>query len=72
MQRCKNDLVPVSYSYPSYWIVNSEDPLEKIIGSLYEDFEFTEINENGKDNFYIEFQKIKIEDESLITEAYVH
>jgi hypothetical protein len=40
--------------------------------SLYEDFEFTEIDENGKDNFYIEIQKIKIEDESLITESYVH
>jgi hypothetical protein len=71
--RCfKNDVVPVTYSYPSYWIVNSEDPLEKIIGSLYEDFEFTEIDENSKDNFYIEIQKIKVDDESLITEAYVH
>jgi hypothetical protein len=71
--RCfKNDVAPVSYSYPSYWIVNSEDPLEKIIGSLYEDFEFTEIKEEEKDNFYIEIQKIKIEDENLITEAYVH
>jgi hypothetical protein len=71
--RCfKNDVAPVCYSYPSYWIVNSEDPLEKIIGSLYEDFEFTEIKEEEKDNFYIEIQKIKIEDENLITEAYVH
>jgi hypothetical protein len=71
--RCfKNDVVPVSYSYPSYWIVNSEDLLEKIIGSLYEDFEFTEIKDDEKDNFYIEIQKIKVEDENLITESYVH
>ena len=71
--RCfKNDVVPVSYSYPSYWIVNSEDPLEKIIGSLYEDFEFTQIKDDKKDNFYIEMQKTNVEDESLITESYVH
>ncbi len=69
--RCiKNDTTPVTYSYPSYWIVNSPEPLQNIIGSLYDDFEFVECND--KEEFYNLMYKLNSEDESLITEGYVH
>ena len=69
--RCiKHNTEPVTYSYPSYWIVNSNEPLQNIIGSLYDDFEFTLVTEN--DEFYKSMYKTVTEDENLITEGYVH
>lgn len=69
--RCiKNDTTPVTYSYPSLWVVNSPEPLQNIIGSLYDDFEFVECND--KDEFYKLMYKLNPDDESLITEGYVH
>lgn len=69
--RCfQNDTEPVTYSYPSLWIVNSNDSLNIIIGSLYDDFEFVEVLDKNK--FYTEFVKLSKETNGLITEEYVH
>ena len=57
------------YSYPSMWIVNSNDKLEDIIGSLYEDFTFSE--ENDVDVFLRDFRKLDDVD-NLLDEAYLH
>lgn len=57
------------YSYPSMWIVNSNDKLEDIIGSLYEDFTFSE--ENDIDVFLWDFRKLDDVD-NLLDEAYLH
>ena len=69
--RCiKHDTTPVTYTYPSYWILNSTNSLQEIIGSLYDDYDFIEIND--KDNFYNLIHKMNLNDETLITEGYVH
>jgi hypothetical protein len=69
--RCiKHDTTPVTYTYPSYWILNSTNSLQEIIGSLYDDYDFIEIND--KDNFYNLIHKMNPNDETLITEGYVH
>lgn len=34
-----------TYFYNSYWIVNSNEPIQNIIGQLYDEFEFEEIND---------------------------
>ena len=59
-----------TYTYPSYWIVNSNEPLQNIIGSLYDDFEFTECHD--KEVFYKYIYKMNPKEENLITERYVH
>lgn len=56
------------YLYPSLWIVNSNDNLNDIIESIYEDYIFTE--ENNIFTFLNDFEKI--DDENCIEEAYVH
>ena len=70
--RCykKND---INYDYPSYWIVNSIDPIENIIGSIYEDYIFEEVKD--LDKFLLDIRKIKedeYESNSLIGETYLH
>ena len=57
-----------SYSYPSLWIINSNDNLKDIIESIYDDYEYTE--DNDIDNFLKNIQKK--EDENCIEELYVH
>ena len=59
-----------TYTYPSYWIVNSNEPLQNIIGSMYDDFEFTECCD--KEVFYKYMHKMNSEEENLVTERYVH
>lgn len=69
--RCiKHDTEPVTYSYPSYWIVNSIEPLPNIIASLYDDFDFYEYTD--KEEFYKLMYKMDSDYENLITEGYVH
>lgn len=70
--RCiKNNTDPVTYNYPSLWIVNSNDDIKKIIKSLYDDFEFNEVI-NDKESFYKNMEKMNSDNEFLIAEAYVH
>jgi len=58
-----------TYLYPSLWIVNSNDKLDDIIGSLYDDFTF--IEENDIDSFLQDFRKLDDVD-NLLDEAYLH
>ena len=61
------------YNYNSLWIFNSNDKLEDVLGSLYEDFDFLEIND-GEDLL----KKIRRTDydenekTNLLEECYVH
>jgi hypothetical protein len=64
--RCyKNDN---NYSYPSLWIVNSDDDIKDIIESVYDDYIYKE--ESDIQTFLHNLQKV--EDENCIEEAYVH
>ncbi len=56
-----------TYEYVSYWIVNTNDSIDKIIGSRYDDFEW---NETDKTLFIEKFNKSN--EESVISEDYVH
>lgn len=60
------------YHYPSYWIVNSNDELSVILGSLYQDYEFTMVeSDESKMNMMLEMEK-KEDDEHVIGESYLH
>lgn len=60
------------YDYPSYWIVNSNDELSVILGSLYHDYEFSPIeSDESKMNMMLEMEK-KEDDEHVIGESYLH
>lgn len=62
------------YRYPSYWIVNSNDDLKIILGSIYDDFEFILlVNEEQINKMLKRMEKNEDEsDEDLIGEAYLH
>lgn len=64
------------YKYPSYWIVNSNDELKSILGSLYDDFEFILlVNDEQINKMLKRMEKNDSEreaDEALIGEAYLH
>ena len=60
-----------TYLYPSLWILNSTEDINNIIGSLYDDFVFEEINVIN--SFLNQFQKLDYEENStLLDECYVH
>lgn len=62
------------YRYPSYWIVNSNDELKSIIGSLYDDFEFTLVEESERIvRMLRRMEKNEDEnDDALVGEVYLH
>lgn len=62
------------YNYPSYWIVNSNDDLKTILGSIYDDFVFIPVVEEDRIvRMYRKMQKNEDEtDEALVGEAYLH
>jgi len=62
------------YNYPSYWIVNSNDDLKSILGSIYDDFDFIPLVEEERIvRMYRNMQKNEDEtDEALIGEVYLH
>jgi hypothetical protein len=69
------DIEAITYTYPSLWIVNSLDPIQDIIGSLYDDYEFIQISDDDKEIFLTDMRKIfdsGSEQELLIEEKYVH
>lgn len=68
------DVENKKYSYPSYWIVNSNDDLSVILGSLYDDYEFSPIElEEDKLNIMLEMEKKEQEENvSLVGESYLH
>lgn len=62
------------YRYPSYWIVNSNDDLKTILGSVYDDFDFIPV-EDGERIVRMLRRMEKNEDENdnaLIGEVYLH
>jgi hypothetical protein len=68
------DVENKKYSYPSYWIVNSNDDLSVILGSLYDDYEFTMIeSDESKMNMMLEMEKKEQEENQyIIGESYLH
>ena len=76
--RCIKHETETTYTYPSYWIVNSTDSVQDIIGSLYDDYTFEEVdttNEVCVTNFLKQLEKIRDTDadnDLLIEEKYVH
>lgn len=67
------------YKYSAVWIVNTNEPIRNIIGSLYDDFDFEETTD--LDYFVSKMQKITtidsekpvyIDDYTCIGESYVH
>jgi len=62
------------YRYPSYWIVNSNDDIKTILGSLYDDYDFIAVNEEESITKLLKkMEKNEDEnDDALIGEVYVH
>ena len=58
------------YAYPSYWIVNTDINITTILGSLYDDYKFTSVDEVDVKTMLDEMKKS--EDENLIGETYLH
>ena len=75
--RCWKSQDKNEYKYDSFWISNTNEPIQNIIGSLWEDFEFEETSE--LDNFINMIKKIPETNEpeyvngfTCIGESYVH
>lgn len=60
-----------NYEYKSYWIVNTNEPIDKVIGSVYNDFEFTEVTQDFE-GFIKLMEKLDENVEGLVGEVYVH
>ena len=62
------------YSYPSLWILNSTDPVDKIIGSMSEDFDFVLVEPEQMGEFLTNFRKTDFDNEStnVVDELYLH
>jgi len=62
------------YRYLSYWIVNSNDELNSILGSLYDDFDFISLEEPEKIvRMLRRMEKNEDEnDDALVGEVYLH
>ena len=67
---------PIQYHYPVYWIVNSNDDLKTIIGSIYDDFEFFEVTSDDPERLVIMLREMQKTDDdndpTLVGEAYLH
>ncbi len=57
-----------TYSYPSFWIVNTTDNIQLILGDFYDDFDFEPVSDPQQ--FLTEIRKST--DNSVIAESYVH
>ncbi len=60
-----------NYEYKSKWIVNTNEPVGNVIGSLVDDFDFVEVTENISE-FIDSMEKLDESTQNLIGEAYVH
>ena len=59
-----------TYTYPSYWIVNTNDNMQMILGDFYDDFDFVEVNSNEVSDFLTEIRKTT--ENNVLAESYVH
>lgn len=68
------DKEPNKYRYPSYWIVNTNDDLKTVLGSLYDDYDFIAVEGDEAVNKMLKrMEKNEDEnDEALIGEVYLH
>jgi len=57
------------YEYQSLWIVNTNENLNSVIGSIYDDFDFQIVENTEKTTFLTEFRK---KDDNIFAETYVH
>ena len=57
------------YKYESYWIVNTNEPIQNIIGSIWEDFEVDISTDSG--NFIESIKKLPESDENISTNGYI-
>jgi hypothetical protein len=62
------------YIYPSYWIVNSNDDIKTILGSLHDDYEFNLVEEPAEITRLLKkMEKTETEeDDTLVGEIYLH
>lgn len=62
------------YRFPSYWIVNADTDLSTLLSSVYDDFDFIEVNENETINKLLcKMRKNENEnDVDLISEMYLN
>jgi hypothetical protein len=62
------------YMYPSYWIVNTNDDLKNVLGSIYDDYDFIAIEgEEDVNKMLKRMEKNEDEhDEALVGEVYLH
>jgi hypothetical protein len=62
------------YRYPSYWIVNTNDDLKTVLGSIYDDYDFIALE--GDEAIGKMLKKMEknedANDEALIGEVYLH
>jgi len=75
--RCWKHLDKTQYKYDSVWVVNTNEPIQNIIGSLWDDFSFEETTDF--DSFIELIKKIPDTEEPVFTneytcigESYVH
>ena len=68
----QDNLSKMTYTYPSYWIVNSTDSINSIIGSVAEDYKLTEVSTENILDFLKLLEKLNEETCGLIAESYVH
>jgi hypothetical protein len=61
-----------TYTYPSLWIVNSNDSINAIIGSTADDYKLTEVTSDSIHNFLKSLEKLDPETPGLMAESYVH
>jgi hypothetical protein len=61
----------VEYKYPSYWIVNSNDDIKIILGSLYDDFDFISVKDTDAISELLKKME-KNTDTTSIGEVYLH
>lgn len=61
-----------SYEYTSLWIVNTTDGLDKILGSRYDDFTWTQYTDETNISSFFEDFKRKEEQDNLVSEDYLH
>lgn len=62
------------YRYPSYWIVNTNDELQTVLGSLYNDYDFIAVEgDDAISKLLNRMEKNEDEnDDALIGEVYLH
>ena len=66
--RCWKNQNEIKYKYESYWIVNTNEPICNIIGSVEDDFTFEEMNDI--DNFILNIKKLPETDYEIYTNGY--